>query len=167
MPSPPIVVEPAPVATIGALGVELAGDVQVDQAVVVVVGPAGRLAGDRLAKAGGQRDVLEGAARDCASSDIRRGTSQAPRSIRMSRSPSLSKSAWQAFNDSTWSARPAASETSSNVPSPRLRSSNAPRSGSVVGMKTSRRPSPSKSSTRHAAGHRLAPRVEPDASMPR
>ena len=57
-----IVVEPAQVAKVGAAGVELAGDIEVDVAVVVVVGPAGRLRGDRLAEAGRQGDVLENAA---------------------------------------------------------------------------------------------------------
>ena len=58
----PIVVEPAPVATVRALGIELARDVEVDVAVVVVVGPAGRLRGDRLAEPGREGDVLESAA---------------------------------------------------------------------------------------------------------
>ena len=46
----------------GCVGVELAGDVEVDVAVVVVIGPAGRLCGDRLAEAGRQGDVFEDAA---------------------------------------------------------------------------------------------------------
>src|SRR5262249_27697455 len=64
---PLVVVEPAPVARVSGLRRRpsaprqgFAADDQVEAAIVVVIAPSSRLAGDRLRQPGGDRDVVKG-----------------------------------------------------------------------------------------------------------
>ena len=81
----------APVV-IEAVGLALAGDEEVEPAVVVVVGPGGGVGIDRVEQAGFLGDVGEPAARRrCAAGSAASAMrSQAPRGMKMSSRPSLS-----------------------------------------------------------------------------
>ena len=109
----------------------LAADEQVEPAVVVVVAPGGRLGRDRLAQAAGDRHVLEDAAalvpQQREPGRLLPGAAQ-QHDVEVAVVVEVGAGEVQGID---LRSRPAAAERSSNVPSPRLMNSEAPRSASI------------------------------------